>query len=110
MKKVILPVLLIATCFACLNRSKDLPMEELAMVDSSATKTVILHVEGMTCEGCEMTISKAVNGIEGVVDVNASYTDSLTTVVFDTSKASIVLISEKINELGYTVTGEIPQQ
>lgn len=84
-------------------------MEELASVDSSATKTVLLHVDGMTCEGCEMTISKAVISIEGVIDVNASHTDSLTTVVFDTSKANIVLISEKINELGYTVVGEIPQ-
>ena len=80
------------------------------MVDSSATRTVLLHVNGMTCEGCEKTISQAVNEIEGVVDVNASYTDSVTTVIFDTSKASIVLISERINELGYNVVGEIPQQ
>lgn len=85
-------------------------MSELSMIDSNSTKTILLQINGMTCEGCEMTITKAVSDIEGVVDVNASHTDSLTTVIFDTSKASIVLISEKINELGYTVVGEIPQQ
>ena len=110
MKKALLPVLLIIISFACLNRSKDMSMEEIAMADSSAMKTVLLQVDGMTCEGCEMTISKEVGKIEGVTDVNASHTDSLTTIVYDTSKASVVLISEKIIELGYTVAGEIPQQ
>lgn len=110
MRKAILPIILLVICLACMNRSKDLTTGELTMADSNATKTVLLHVDGMTCEGCEITISKAVSKIEGVVAVNASYTDSLTTVVFDTSKASIVLISDKINELGYTVVGEISQQ
>jgi copper chaperone CopZ len=51
-----------------------------------------------------------VSEIEGVVSVNASHTDSLTTIVYDTAKASIVLISDRINELGYTVVGEISKQ
>ena len=110
MRRSVLAFLLMAICVACLNKTKNTSTEELALVDSNATKTVLLHVDGMSCEGCEMTISEAVIGIEGVVNVKASYTDSLTTVVFDTSKASIVMISEKINDLGYTVVGEIPQQ
>ena len=109
MRKVLLPILLITICFACLNKSKDTSMGEFTVVDSCAMKTVLLQVDGMTCEGCEMTISKAIGNMDGVMDVNASHTDSLTTVVYDTSKASIVLISEKIVELGYTVVGEIPQ-
>ncbi len=109
MRKALLAILLISISFACFNKSKDTTTEEFTMVDSSATKTVLLQVDGMTCEGCEMTISKAVGQIEGVMDVNASHTESLTSVVYDTSKVSIVLISEKIIELGYTVVGEIPQ-
>lgn len=108
MIKVILPILLITISVACVNKTRDMTTGELTIADSCSTKTVVLHVNGMTCEGCENTISKAVGGIEGVVEVEASYKDSLTTVVFDTSIANIVLISEKINELGYTVVGEIP--
>jgi copper chaperone CopZ len=110
MKKVILLILLITLCFACQNQPKESNKNELTLADSSATKTVLLQVNGMTCEGCEMTISKAVGSIDGVVNVEASFTDSLTTVIFDTSKANVVLISEKINELGYTVVGEIQRQ
>ena len=92
-------VFLIAGCGQETKRSKD-KLAEIA--DTLTFKTALLRVNGMTCEGCENTIQ-----MEGVKEVKASYTDSLTKVVFDTSLSNIVMISETINKLGYKVVGEI---
>ena len=97
-------VFLIAGCGQETKRSKD-KLAEIA--DTLTFKTALLRVNGMTCEGCENTIQTMVGKMEGVKKVKASYTDSLTKVVFDTSLSNIVMISETINKLGYKVVGEI---
>jgi copper chaperone CopZ len=79
------------------------------IADTLSFKIAHLRVEGMTCKGSEISIQQIVGKIRGVKEVKASYTDSLTTVVFDTSVANIVLISEAINNLGYKVVREIIQ-
>ncbi len=91
----------------CKNIDPNANQKPIEISDTLAFKTTLLRVDGMTCEGCENTIKKMVGKIEGVKEVNASFTDSLTTVVFDTSLVNIVVISEIINNLGYKVVGEI---
>ncbi len=94
----------------CKNNFPGTNQKPVEVADTLALKTAILRVDGMTCEGCENTIKKMVGKIEGVKEVHASFTDSLTTVVFDTSLVNIVVISETINNLGYKVVGEILPQ
>lgn len=103
--KILRLLFILITLVACAHKNHNKKQTELA--DTLIIKTAILRVNGMTCEGCENTIKKMVGEIEGVKEVEASYTDSIAKVVFDTSLANIVLISETINNLGYRVVEEI---
>lgn len=39
------------------------------------SETLVLKVEGMTCGGCEQSVSKALNLLDGVEEVSASHAD-----------------------------------
>ena len=77
------------------------------LTDTLKFRRIVLQVEGMTCEGCETTIAKEVGKIDGVAEVKASHLDSIATIMFDTSRTNVVMISEKINGLGYKVVSEV---
>lgn len=94
----------------CKNISPNSKKEAAEISDTLLLKTATLRIKGMTCTGCENAIKKIVGEIEGVKEVNASYTDSIAKIVFDTSLANIVIISEAINNIGYKVVGEIPPE
>jgi copper chaperone CopZ len=104
--KILVPIftLILSLSLAC-NRSAE-SKQATDQIDSTAFKLVTLRVDGMTCEGCESTIKKSVEKLTGIANVQASYRDSTTRVVFDTTKVTLLLISEKIAEVGYTIVNE----
>ena len=91
---------------ACTQQS-DKTRSGLNHSDSSMYVTVVLRVNGMTCEGCENTISKSVGSLDGIKKVSASHIDSTTLVVYDSSLININMIGEKIDEIGYKVNGVV---
>ena len=72
------------------------------------TKKESYLVEGMTCSGCERTVSKVVGNIEGVTSSKAELSSSTVTVEYDPSKVSIDKIKEAVNRVGYKFVGERP--
>ena len=55
-----------------------------------------IKIEGMMCENCVKHVTKALQGIDGVTDVNA---------IIETSKEiSDTEIKNAVDEAGYTVT------
>jgi len=78
---------------------------EKASADVAAIKTIEIHVTGMTCEGCENTVMKAVNQLDGVTESMASHVDELTVVSFDTTLTNYEAIAAAIEQVGYTVEG-----
>ena len=72
------------------------------------TKKESYLVEGMTCPGCERTISKVVGNLEGVCSSECNLTSSTVTVEYDPSKVTIDKIKEAVNRLGYRFIGERP--
>lgn len=107
MKSVVLySGILLLLLLACNQNSKP-ANENLNVIDSLAISTITLRVNGMSCEGCETTIKNSLEQLEGVQQAIASHIDSTAIVVFDTTQISIDLISEKISDVGYTVSGEI---
>ena len=72
------------------------------------TKKESYLVEGMTCSGCERTVSKVVGNIEGVTLSKAELSSSTVTVEYDPSKVSIDKIKEAVNRVGYKFVGERP--
>ena len=73
----------------------------------STTKPVeiVFHVEGMTCDHCEMSIQKSVSELKGISLVEANHEDSITVVTFDPEKITEKEIITAIEKRGYTVTG-----
>lgn len=65
-------------------------------------------VEGMTCSGCERTVSKVISNIDGVASAKADLGSSTVSVEYDSSKVTIDKIKEAVNKVGYKFVGERP--
>ncbi len=59
------------------------------------------HVTGMTCGGCEAAVRIAVNRLEGITEVKASYEEGKATVTYDATTAKPEDIIKAIEKLGY---------
>jgi copper chaperone len=65
-------------------------------------------VEGMTCSGCERTVQKVIENIEGIKNSKADLKSSTVSVEFDPAKVTIDKIKSAINAVGYKFVGERP--
>jgi copper chaperone len=72
------------------------------------TKKESYLVEGMTCSGCERTVSKVISNIDGVTSAKADLGSTSVSVEYDPSKVSIDNIKSAINKIGYKFVGERP--
>ncbi len=106
MKHLIFILLVAALVAGCTGKSTS---DNASQAAATATKTMTLAVEGMTCTGCENTVQEAVSKIAGVTSVKASHLDSTAVVSFDTTKTSLAAIGDAINEAGYVFKGEKTQ-
>ena len=71
----------------------------------TSTHSVEFEIVGMTCTGCEGHVEHAVAELEGIGQVDASYQESNTIVVFDPQQTSIDEITKAIESTSYKVTG-----
>ncbi|SNS72427.1 Copper chaperone CopZ [Ekhidna lutea] len=69
--------------------------------DSTKTDKIVLDVKGMTCAGCEAHVNKAVNQLEGIYEVKASYEEGTTQVKYNSEIIEVQTIIEAINKTGY---------
>lgn len=58
-------------------------------------------VTGMTCGGCERSLSRAVSRLPGVSTVEASHADRSATVTYDDTLVTPEAIAAAIKEAGY---------
>jgi copper chaperone len=65
-------------------------------------KTAI-KVEGMSCEHCVASITKAVEALPGIASVAVSLADKSVAVEYDSSKITLDKIKGEIEEQGYDV-------
>lgn len=63
----------------------------------------ILHIEGMTCTGCETRIENTLRKLEGVQDVKAIYSSANVYVTYDMNLLALDKIIEAIEKLDYKV-------
>ncbi len=69
--------------------------------DDAETKTIKLKCTEMTCSGCKKKITKSINNLEGVKEVNVDLDTKIITVTFDESMTNAGKIVEAIAEAGY---------
>ena len=65
-------------------------------------------VEGMTCSGCERTVSKVLSNVPGVKSAKADLTTALVSLEYDPSKVTIDQLKNSLSKIGYKITGNLP--
>jgi mercuric ion transport protein len=71
--------------------------------------TISFDVEGMTCTGCENSVTRSLERLEGVVKAEASHETGKTVVQYDMSRVTAEKMEETIESRGYKVTGHSPE-
>ena len=71
-------------------------------------ETRVIGIEGMTCDNCVKTLTKAIKKVNGIKDVQVDRENARATVTFDTTKTDIAAVHESIEKSGYKATREIP--
>ncbi len=105
MKTYLLISILTCLLLSC-NRSNDSTNENSTSNSPVAVeniRTLELNVSGMTCEGCENTIESTLTDIDGVVSAEASHTNAVANVTYDSTKVNREELAVAINKLGYKV-------
>ncbi|MGR8935780.1 MAG: heavy-metal-associated domain-containing protein [Gammaproteobacteria bacterium] len=67
------------------------------------TQTLSLNVTGMKCGGCESSAKTALQKLDGVESVQASFKDKKVEVEFDAAKIGEDAIKQAITEAGFNV-------
>lgn len=62
-----------------------------------------LNVEGMTCGGCESTVTRALGKLDGVMAAHADHASNTVSVTFDPATIDLEAIGSRIEELGFVV-------
>ncbi|NNE98676.1 MAG: hypothetical protein HKN25_06615 [Pyrinomonadaceae bacterium] len=65
------------------------------------SKTVIIEVDGMTCDGCASHIDATLKKLKGVISAKASYKEKNVKVVYNPEQITLEKIKKAINEIGY---------
>lgn len=78
------------------------PLETALLADEQATyEQITLHIDGMTCSSCSIAIRKALRRLNGVHEVNVSFSEKRASVVFDSKLVTPERIIGAIENLGY---------
>ena len=111
MKKSLLLISVLFFLFACNSNNttapetkSDVSADEVqpAMADLS---TISFVVEGMTCTGCENTVKKSCEAVNGVAEVTASFEDKSAVIKYDSKLTNEDELKAAIEEKGYQVVG-----
>ena len=80
--------------------------KEVVIVNQSNIQTLNFDVKGMTCASCEEHVKHAVNELDGIVNVEASFETGNAEVKFDDTKTSKDEIVKAIDATGYKVVNK----
>lgn len=111
MKKILFLLLLPVFLFSCGSANQESSGDQTTdesseqLIVAEQMKTLVLDVEGMTCNGCEESVKKSIASLAGVTEVSASFVDSVAVVSFDPGQTSVEEIQNAVSGIGYAVTG-----
>lgn len=100
MKNIILIAALALSIAACTPKQASKEKATPVFVEAN------LKVEGMSCDGCELTIAKGVNLLAGIDSISANHEDSTAFVRFDSTQTNLNEIYKAIEDRGYVVASK----
>ncbi|HEX8163046.1 MAG TPA: heavy-metal-associated domain-containing protein [Pyrinomonadaceae bacterium] len=71
---------------------------------SAATKTTTIHIEGMKCNICSGSVTKALRATEGVEKVEVSFEKGEAVIQYDDAKVTEEKLREVIDGTGFKST------
>jgi mercuric ion binding protein len=74
----------------------------------TATRTVHLAVENMTCAACPITVKKALERVPGVARVEVSYERKEAVVTYDEERTTVEALIEATTKAGYPARRRSP--
>jgi copper chaperone CopZ len=110
MKNIIWILLLAGVLTACGSTANKTETEnadstKITAIDTLNTTQAIINIKGMTCTGCEKTVTEALKAVDGVVDAAASFNDGVAKVRYNKKKVELAALAKAIENKGYQVTG-----
>ncbi len=72
-------------------------------------RSVTLDMQNMTCGLCKITIKKALQGVDGVKQVQVDFGSKTAAVTFDPQKTTIDALIEATTNVGYPATVHPPR-
>ena len=64
-------------------------------------ETTILKVGGMTCQGCARSVTRVLQGLEGVASAEVSLDAAQAKVTFDPARVDLARLKAAIEQAGY---------
>lgn len=77
--------------------------QNVVIVNTNNVQTASFKIKGMSCAACEQEVNNELYKVKGVIDAKTFYGKGLSTVKFDSSKATIEQLKNAINATGYKV-------
>ncbi len=98
---------ILAACGSNTNKTEAEKSDSTAVtaIDTTNTTQAIISIKGMTCTGCEKTVTDALKSVDGVVDAAASFKDGIAKVRYNKQKVDLAVLAKAIEKKGYQVTG-----
>ena len=78
-------------------------MAEKSTLNSKKSEKTHIHITGMTCTTCAVTIEKGLVETPGVDQVNVSFASEKASIEYDPSKVDLAKIKNTISQIGYGV-------
>ena len=66
-------------------------------------QTVTLNIDGMTCGGCVKSVTRLLEGVEGVEKAEVSLKNKNAVITFDESKTDADTLIDAVEDGGYDV-------
>ena len=67
-------------------------------------QTVTLNIDGMTCGGCVKSVTRLLEGVEGVEKAEVNLENKNAVITFDESKTDTDALIDAVEDGGYDVT------
>lgn len=68
---------------------------------AAASGEIVLHVDGLTCEGCAWQIRDTLEKVDGIRDVRTTVADKRVVVTYDSDRTSTTAVRQALDEVGY---------
>ena len=91
--------LMVLVLGACNSKKSEQKADQPVSIENVGD--IVLNVEGMTCDGCEMTIEKGLLTLEGVAEVKADHETGIAIIKADTLKVKKSDVAKVIEKVGY---------